>query len=192
MRAKAKRKWPKRIGILLVVKVVVCIGLVIGVRLTLRLSRHTTRSPMANLSHELQVAIQQATEGKTPGDLHSVIALSNQVTGRYLHFGLSHPTRLHFDIKPREGNCIEYSTLFASVFNQLARWAKLQGVASLVHSDEARIFGKRLPWRGWGDHDWVVIEGKGTPPQYVDPTFADYWLGWNLDGNVEGNVPKAW
>lgn len=186
------RRWLRWSAVAAALLVILGLGFVIGARLTLRLRRHGTRSPMADLSHELQVEIQRATDGKTPGDIRSVIELSMQVTGKFLHFGLSHPTRLRFDKQPREANCIEYSTLFASVFNQLARWAKLKAIASLVHSDEARIFGWQPKSLAFSNHDWVVIEDRDGPRWYVDPTFADYWLGWNLDGNVEGDVPKAW
>ena len=47
------------------------------------------------------------------------------------------------------------------------------------------MFAVRVPMRGWSDHDWVLVEGSGRR-WYVDPTFDDMGLGWDLAGHVEG------
>jgi hypothetical protein len=52
----------------------------------------------------------------------------------------------------------------------------------VAHSGRARVFGRALPFRGFADHDWVLI--AGTDPLYVDPAFADAWLGWDISRNV--------
>lgn len=189
--ARPARRWLRRIGITLAGLLVV--GLLGGVlaRATLSLRGHITRAPLAELSHDLQQAIQKATDGKTPGDLKMVVGLSVEVTRRYLRYGQSHPTRLRFDVQPREGNGIEYSTLFASIFNQLSRWAKLGASAAIVSSTEARVLGVKLP-RYFSNHEWVVIDGGKSGRWYVDPTLGAYHLGWNLEGNVVGDVPKPY
>lgn len=187
-----KRRSARWIAIAGLLVLILSVGLVVGARLTLKLRIHNTRSPLADLTHDLQVAIQKSTDGKTPGDMRSVIELSSQVVGRFLHYGQTHTTRLRFDAQPREGNSIEYATLFASVFNQLARWAKLEAHAAVVHSDQALVFGRSLPFRGMGYHEWVLVEQKDGARWFVDPLLADYHLGWNLEGNVEGDVPKPW
>lgn len=187
-----KGRWMKWLALAIVLAVLAGGVAIVGARLTLKLRRHNARSPLADLSHDLQIAIQKSTDGKTPGDMRSVIELSNQVTGRFLHYGQAHTTRLRFDVQPREGNSIEYATLFASIFNQLARWAKLDAHAAIVHSEQALVFGSALPFRGAGYHEWVLVEQKDGGRWFVDPLLADYRLGWNLEGNVEGDVPKPW
>ncbi len=64
----------------------------------------------------------------------------------------------------------------------------------VVHSDKAQVFGRDLPWRGWTDHDWVLIEapsvdGEGKPRRwFVDPTMHDAGFGWDVSANVRGDV----
>jgi hypothetical protein len=91
----------------------------------------------------------------------------------------------------REGNCIEYSHLFARVFDKAAAKGGLGARAYAVHSAQARFFSKTLPMRGWGDHDWVLIqEGSGPDAKrwFVDPTLHDFGLGWDISANVRGPV----
>lgn len=185
--AATPRRWPKRLAFGALVAVVLAAGLVVGGRLTLRLRNHNTRSPLADLTHDLQVAIQKSTDGKTPGDMRSVIELSCQVTSRFLRFGTHHTTRLRFDTTQREGNSIEFATLFSSIFNQLTRWAKIEARASVVHSEQVKALGRSLAY-----HEWVVVEQKDGGRWYIDPVLASYHLGWNLEGNVEGDVPQPW
>ncbi len=190
--ARPARRWWKRLGVAILALLVLSVLGIVLARATLALRVHITRPPLADLSHELQQAIQKSTDGKTPGDMKMVIDLAVQVTRQHLRYGKSHTTRLRFDVPVREGNSIEYSTLFASVFNQLSRWAKLGASAAIVHSAEGRVLGVELPTR-WVNHEWVVIDvGKSGPRFYVDPTLGAYHLGWNLEGNVEGDVPKPY
>ena len=189
--AKSPRKWPRVVVIVLAsLMLLASIGIFAG-RRSFRLKTHVTTGPMAMLNHELQVAIQKATDGKTPGDLDMVIELSVQLTAQHLKFGRGHQTCLAFDAKQREGNSLEFAVLFASIFNQLARWAKLEAMASIVHSTESKVFGRQIG--KWG-HDWVVVEPRTKTAgerRFVDPTLGSLHLGWNLAGNVEGEVPKA-
>ena len=83
----------------------------------------------------------------------------------------------------REGNCIEYAQLFATLFDQAARRHRLAAHAYPVHSTRVTVAGLVLPWRGWHDHDWVLIV-DGTRRLYVDPTLADFHLGWNVAAQV--------
>ena len=59
----------------------------------------------------------------------------------------------------------------------------------MVHS-EARVLGQKLPMRGLDDHDWVLVV-PGDPKEkrrFVDPTFYDLGLGWDITSNVSGAV----
>ncbi len=85
-----------------------------------------------------------------------LVRFSLGVTGAHLHFGLEHKTTLKFGLKEREGNCIEYAHLFATVFNRAAERRKIAARAFVVHGD-ARVFGRKLSGRGLGDHDWVIV-----------------------------------
>jgi hypothetical protein len=124
------------------------------------------------------------------------------VTDESLFFGLDHRTTLTFTVGEREGNCIEYAHLFAHVFNQAAKRAGLRATASVIHSADARVLGQKLPFRGFEDHDWVLIEDRSssTPSPaagssrearrllYVDPALNDAWLGWDISSIVHGPV----
>ncbi len=79
---------------------------------------------------------------------------------------------------------MEYAHLAGAL---VARWSRAHGGAlrvSVVRS-QARLLGASVPMRGWADHDWVLVEGAGRR-WYVDPTFDDMGLGWDLRRNVEG------
>lgn len=70
-------------------------------------------------------------------------------------------------------------------------WAVASGApvgpcrTSVVRS-QARLFGARVPMRGWADHHRVLVEGGGGRRWYVDPIFEDVGLGWDLRRAVEG------
>jgi hypothetical protein len=79
---------------------------------------HVVRRPAAALNPTFSRRIdREAAEAKmaTPGDL---IAFTLRTTASALHFGLGHRTRLSFDGVDREGNCVEYAELFASILNR--------------------------------------------------------------------------
>lgn len=53
---------------------------------------------------------------------------------------------------------------------------------------QARLFGARVPMRGWTDHDWVLVVARDGHRWYVDPTLDDTGLGWDVTSNVRGTV----
>lgn len=143
---------------------------------------HTRWRPTATLSPALTAeASRDLDGGLTPDD---AIRAALRITGRHLHFGLGHRRSDAFGTVEREAHCVEYAHLMGAL---LARWSRAHGGAlgvAVVRS-QARMFGGRVPMRGWSDHDWVLVEGGGRR-WYVDPTFDDMGLGWDLAGHVEG------
>ena len=92
-----------------------------------------------------------------------------------------------FDDSEREGNCIEYAQLFANVFDRAAAQGHLAARAYAVHSADARLMGQVMAGRGMGEHDWVLVV-DGEKRYYVDPTFFDMGLPWDISRSVTGAV----
>lgn len=156
------------------------------------LAPHLARRSTATLDEQLRKAIDTGLTKAAPTSVDEALDFSLAVTDKLLHFGLSHPTRLSFEAVEREGNCIEYAQLLAKVFDKAAAKGGVKAKAFVVHSEKARVFGQKMPFRGWEDHDWVIIEdrsGSGDPRRlYVDPTLHDAGLGWDISSNVKGEV----
>jgi hypothetical protein len=167
--------------------VLLAVGLVFAARRTLTLGPPHRRSrPSAIPSRDLQERIDQEVHQAAAANVADAIATALAIVGEHLRFGLNHPTSLSFD-RPRAGNCVEYAHLFGTVFEQIAARAGLAARAQVVRSYDARIFGLRLPFRSWRDHDWVLIDGgAGFGRRYIDPAFADALLGADLGSNVKG------
>jgi hypothetical protein len=149
---------------------------------------HVVRAPAASIDAELARQVDEwatATNIATPDDL---VAFALGATANLLHFGLGHRTRLSFDPAEREGNCVEYAELFASILHRERR--TIPARAWVVRSD-ARVLGKMLPGAAWKDHDWVLVVARtpdGTTRLYVDPTLYDMGLGWDIAPSVHGDV----
>ena len=150
---------------------------------------HGARQAMASLDRELSRAVETQIDEAKIESLDELVELSLGMTGERLRFGLGHKTSLAFGSKVREGNCIEYAHLFATVFNRAADRKRIAARAYVVHSD-ARVVGLRLPVRGLDDHDWVMVvpTAGGARPLFVDPTFHDLGLGWDISRSVSGDV----
>jgi hypothetical protein len=150
---------------------------------------HIARASAATLTPELSGAIDARIDDAQIGSLDQLLHVSLDVTGADLHFGLAHRTTLRFGTKEREGNCIEYAHLFALVFNRGAEKRHVAARAYVVHSD-ARVLGKKLAMRGLGDHEWVLVVPSDpvAPRRFVDPTFHDLGLGWDIARSVLGAV----
>jgi hypothetical protein len=153
---------------------------------------HTARRSRATLEDGLKRAVDAGLLSASPATATEALDYSLSVTDKLLYFGLSHPTRLSFVAAAREANCIEYAELFAHVFDRAAQKARLKARAYVIHSDKARVFGQTLPFRGWEDHDWVLIEDRTGPGDvrrlYVDPSLHDAGLGWDISSNVKGEI----
>ena len=150
---------------------------------------HVVRAPAATLEDDFAQSIDAQLGAAQVGSVDELLHLSLDVTGRDLHFGLDHVTTLRFGAKDREGNCIEYAHLFATVFNRGATQQHVAAPAYVVHSD-ARVLGKKLAGRGMGDHDWVLVvpSAPGEKRLFVDPTFHDLGLDWDVSKSVVGPV----
>jgi hypothetical protein len=153
---------------------------------------HSFRPARARLSPSLKQQLAQASAGVSPTTTRALIDFALDRSGRLLHFGLAHQTRLVFDTKEREGNCVEYSALFATIFAEAAARHGSRATVHVVRSD-ARIGGIKLPGRGLDEHDWVLVvdrdaEGAELRRYYVDAAFADSGLGWDISENVEGEL----
>ena len=151
---------------------------------------HTVRASAATLAPELARVVDERIREAAPDSLDAALHLALDVAGQKLHFGLDHRTTLAFGAKEREGNCIEYAHLFAVVFDRAARQRGIAARAYVVHSADARVLGEKLAARGLGDHDWVLVVGTAGPPRrlFVDPTFFDFGLGWDITSSVTGDV----
>lgn len=144
--------------------------------------RHSRSRPVAVLSPSLSA--EAARELDVAADADEALRAALRLTGRHLHFGLGHRRSDTFGTVEREAHCVEYAHLTGAL---LSRWSRSHGDAlrvTVVRS-QARLFGRRVPMRGWSDHDWVLVEGHGRR-WLVDPTFDDMGLGWSLDGHVVG------
>ena len=151
-------------------------------------SPHVTRLPAARLDDELSLSVDGAINEAKGASVDELVRFALGVTGARLRFGLEHKTSLEFGVKEREGNCIEYAHLFATVFNRAAERKKVAARAYVVHSD-ARVLGRKLSGRGFGDHDWViVVPTAGEGRRFVDPTFYDFGLDWDISRSVSGEV----
>jgi hypothetical protein len=147
---------------------------------------HTVKPSAARFDPDLQKRLDGAVGARRAPTVTQAIEIALEETGSRLHFGLKHKTRLDFGPDEREGNCIEYAHFFAAAFDMTARSNGLAARAWTVHSAEARVLGLRVPGRGWGDHDWVLVADETTGGRwYVDPTMADAGFGWDIDPFVE-------
>jgi hypothetical protein len=146
---------------------------------------HIVKRSLAQLEPKLLTHVDHALTKSNLSSLEDVLRFSLTQTGARLHFGLKHKTKLGFGLAEREANCVEYAQLFVSLFNRACGQKGLKALAYPVRSANVRVLGQRLPFRGWGDHDWVLIvshaEGKRW---YVDPTLADAGLGWDIGSSV--------
>jgi hypothetical protein len=133
------------------------------------------------------VRAPDASAGERRGMAHTSRALI-RATSNALQFGLSHRTRLRFDSVEREGNCVEYAELFASIVN---REHGSEDVRAWVVRSDAEILGETANSPAWKDHDWVLVVARtcaGTRRLYVDPTLYDMGLGWDISRAVLGAV----
>lgn len=146
---------------------------------------HSRLAPAATLSAPLVAEVDRALAASDPRSVDEVAAFSLEQAGKRLHFGLRHPTRMSFDAGEREGNCIEYAHLFGKIFERAARRAGLEARVFVVHSAKARVFGLTIPLRGFGDHDWAMVEDRGGGRvMLLDPAFHDAGLGADITRNV--------
>lgn len=158
------------------------------------LAPHTARRSAATLDDGLRRAVDAGLDRASITSLTEARDFSLSVTDKLLRFGLDHPTSLAFSAVEREADCVEYAHLFARVFERAAARANLQAKAYVVHSAEARVFGRKVPMERWQDHDWVLIEdrsgGEKADPRrhFIDPTLHDAGLGWDVSANVKGAI----
>src|ERR1019366_8360893 len=138
---------------------------------------HTAARSSAPLDAALSARVQRRIAATPPTTTEQTIALALEATAAQLHFGLAHPTRLAFSEPEREGNCIEYAQLFASIFDRAAGQRGARAYA--VHSADARLMGQVMAGRGIGEHDWALVK-DGDKLYFVDPTFFDMGLPWDI------------
>jgi hypothetical protein len=155
------------------------------------LAPHTARRSGAALDKALDRAVE-ASLAKAPLDsVEGAMDFSLAASDKLLRFGLGHPQSLSFAAAEREGNCVEYAHLFARIFDRAAQRGRLDARAWVVHSARAELLGRKVPFPGWEDHDWVLIQqgtGEDARRWYVDPTMHDAGLGWDISANVRGTV----
>lgn len=150
---------------------------------------HVVRAPAAMLDADVTREVDAAIDAAAPATPDELVTFALKATGARLHFGLGHQSRLAFTRDEREGNCIEYAHLFAAIANRAAARKGVGARAWVVHSD-ARVLGQKLAGRGMADHDWVLVvpSAREAARFYVDPSFYDAGLPWNIAGSVTGDV----
>jgi hypothetical protein len=79
---------------------------------------HRVRAPAAALDVALGHHYDAQAAATKMATIDDLVAFTLRTTASALHFGLRHRTRLSFDEAEREGNCVEYADLFATVFNR--------------------------------------------------------------------------
>jgi hypothetical protein len=149
---------------------------------------HIVRAPVARLDPSLGKDLDAQAREVAPATTDDLVAFALRATSSALHFGLAHRTRLTFDRAEREGNCVEYAELFASIVNRERGGGDVR--AWVVRSD-AEILGETAKSPAWRDHDWVLVVARmsdGTRRLYVDPTLFDMGLGWDISRAVLGAV----
>jgi len=149
---------------------------------------HQVRRPQANIARKTLQVFDKDLMHHAPRSVAELIDVVLAHTGPRLNFGLSHKTRLNFDEMPREANCVEYSQLFAALFNRGAKQRKLHARAYVINS-RARMFGFTIPLNDFHDHDWVwVTERRSSRNWSIDPALHDAYLGWDIASQVEERV----
>jgi hypothetical protein len=152
-------------------------------------SPHRARVAAATLDDDFARSVDKRLDEAEVTSVDALVRLSLDIAGADLRFGLDHATTLRFGSKEREGNCVEYAHLFATVFNRGAVKKRLVARAYVVRSD-ARVLGQRLSSPAFVDHDWVLIVPNvaGAKRSFVDPTFYDLGLGWDITRSIAGDV----
>jgi len=150
---------------------------------------HGPRASGASLDEPLSRSVDGRIKDATIGTIDQLLRFALQATARDLHFGLAHATSLRFGIAEREANCIEYAHLFVALFNRAAAKKHIAARAWVVRS-EARVLGQKVPASGLGDHDWAIVvpTDPKEPCRFVDPTFYDFGLAWDIASSVSGSV----
>ena len=143
---------------------------------------HVARVPHASLSTALAARLDAIPK---PQNADALVKLALDATAAQLHFGLQHRTSTSFDVAEREGNCVEYAELFATIFNREKGSTGARAYA--VHSAEARVLGQRLSDPAYRDHDWALVVA-GDRRLFVDPTLYDEGFGWDISRAVTGPV----
>ncbi|MEO6954375.1 MAG: hypothetical protein ABI321_21435 [Polyangia bacterium] len=171
----------RKLGWVLAVTLLLLGGVAIAERAWLRLGgAHVVGRPHAVASQAIEASLSRRLGAMR--DLDSLQRATLAETGARLHFGLGHTTSLQFDAE-REGNCIEYAQLFSTLFDAAAVKRGMPARAYPIHSPRVTVSGLVVPLRGWHDHDWVLIV-DGAARRYVDPTLADFGLGWDVEQQV--------
>lgn len=156
------------------------------------LAPHVVQPSLARFDGPLDAAVRFQIEAEKPQTVDAAMRLALKITGNQLRFGLGHPTKFAFGADARSGNCLEYSHLFVKIFEMAANRNKIAAKAHVVHSSRAEVFGYVLPFPGLRDHDWVlIVDNVDKRKLFVDPTFDDAGLGWDLTTNVVGDV-RPW
>lgn len=153
------------------------------------LGPHVVQGSLARFDAPLDAAIRYQIEAEKLQTVEEALRFSLKITGNQLRFGLGHPTKYAFGAETRSANCIEYAHLFVRIFDMAATRHKIKAKAYVVHSTRAEVFQRSLPFPGLRDHDWVlIVDNVDKRRWFVDPSFDDVGLGWDLETNVVGDV----
>src|SRR5512138_1936282 len=98
---------------------------------------HVARAPQTTLSAALAARLDARAASEKLQGADAVLRFALDATAAQLRFGLQHRTSSSFDVTEREGNCIEYAELFATIFNREKGATNVRAYA--VRSADARV-----------------------------------------------------
>jgi hypothetical protein len=190
-RPHGKRRGPRRPWGFIVTSVlfVLLLGAGAAARVMFTLiAPHTLSPPVAVLSADKRAQLDQELDYNRPFDRDQAIDFALDYTAESLSFSPGHPASFDFGVGKRKGGSTEYAALFVAVFEAASKRAGSSARAWRVNS-QARVWGKVIPLKGFGDHDWILVFDPADGARiYLDPTLADLWLGSTLARNVKGGA----
>ena len=190
-RPHGKRRGPRRPwgGIFLLTLFVLLLGAGAAARVMFTLiAPHAVSPPVAVLSADKRAQLDQELDFNRPFDRDQAIDFALDYTADSLSFSPGHPPSFDFTVGKRKAGCAEYAALFVAVFEAASKRAGSTARAWRVNS-VARVWGKAIPLKGFGDHDWILVHDAADGARiYLDPTLADLWLGSTIARNVKGGA----
>ncbi|HBS05791.1 MAG TPA: hypothetical protein DEA96_12545 [Leptospiraceae bacterium] len=183
--------WISALTILLIMGIV-AYRMIVPALLTLG-PPHTFSHPAAQLSPDLLASWQKEAKDSGIGDRDELVEFVLRRTAGILHPDFNHTYSLEFKT-PRPAHCLEYSHLFGTTFNHLARKLGIEYRAMVVRSNTARFAGQKIPLPGFDNHDWILVvplvnyvlssQAFSSDSLYLDPMLYDVFFVSDVEASV--------